>query len=130
MAATPLIKADVLGMAMDNVDEEDARVGVVGRGRKVDRIIAEYHRILFQDSIVVNLDPVAALRVLAPERCWRCGKRLKNPFYSDGAAYGRVCVGKVRPVATQGVKPRSAFADNVPSPGCLTPPASPSGFGE
>jgi hypothetical protein len=37
--------ADVLGMALDLVDEEDARVGVVGRGRKVDRVVAEYARI-------------------------------------------------------------------------------------
>jgi site-specific recombinase XerC len=39
-SGTPV--ADLLGTAMDMVDEEDALVGVLGRGRKVDRILARY----------------------------------------------------------------------------------------
>ncbi len=39
------INADKMGMAMDLVDEEDMRVGVLGRGRKVDRIISTYKAI-------------------------------------------------------------------------------------
>jgi len=37
-----VIDANRLGMAMDLVDEEDSEVGVLGRGRKVDRIITKY----------------------------------------------------------------------------------------
>lgn len=41
---------DMLGMALDLVDEEDARVGVVGRGRKVDRVVTEYRRLIAGES--------------------------------------------------------------------------------
>lgn len=47
------IDADVLGMALDMVDDEDQRVGVLNRGRKVDRVIAKYAAILRGESDAV-----------------------------------------------------------------------------
>jgi hypothetical protein len=51
-AAVP--DAMTLGRAMDYVDAEDDALGVVGRGRKVDRIIAAYRAILNGET---PLDP-------------------------------------------------------------------------
>jgi hypothetical protein len=46
-AATPApLDPMLLAMAMDRTDDEDERLGVVGRGTKVDRILAEYRRIV------------------------------------------------------------------------------------
>jgi hypothetical protein len=44
------IDALTLGIAMDMVDEEDARLGVLNRGRKVDRIIARYAALRSPDT--------------------------------------------------------------------------------
>jgi hypothetical protein len=44
-ATTDELDAQLLGMAMDLVDEEDARLGVVNRGRKSERVAGRYAKL-------------------------------------------------------------------------------------
>jgi hypothetical protein len=65
-----MIDPGILGMAMDMVDEEDAVVGVLGRGTKAERVAALYAH-LSRPDWVGKPDANGDIHCsrLAPHRC-------------------------------------------------------------